>query len=65
MPEKWTGDLVGLMHNKRIKNSDLAAALGYTESYVSMVLNGIRTPENAEQTFRNAVDELIAEKTTT
>ena len=65
MPDKWTGEIVGKMHNFRITYDDLASSIGCTKSYISMVLNGKRTPANAEQMFRKAVDKLIAEKTTT
>lgn len=62
MPEKWTGNLVGLMHNHKIKLEQLANKLGCTKAYVSMVLNGKRSPTNAEQTFQKAVEDLISER---
>lgn len=61
MPKDWTGDLVGLMHTHRITNKMLANHMGLTDRYVSMVLNGHREPPDAEQRFRAALDELIAE----
>lgn len=61
MPKEWTGDLVGLMHNNRITFAQLAEKLGVTNRYVSMVINGHREPAGAEQRFRAAVEELIAE----
>ena len=61
MPKEWTGDLVGLMHNHRITFAQLAEKLGVTNRYVSMVINGHREPAGAEQRFRAAVEELIAE----
>lgn len=61
MPKKWTGDLVGLMHNHKITFQMLADKLGVTNRYVSMVLNGHRDPDNAEARFRAAVYELIAD----
>lgn len=61
MPKKWTGDLVGLMHNHKISFQALADKLGVTNRYVSMVLNGHRTPAGAEDRFRNAVAEIIKE----
>lgn len=36
MREKWTGDLVGRMHNAEIKNVDLARELGVGKSYISI-----------------------------
>lgn len=61
MPEKWTGELVGRMHNERVTGEMLAIKLGVTKSWVSMVLNGARCPKDAEQKFNAAVDEIIAE----
>lgn len=60
MPKDWTGDLVGLMHNKKISSTQLANQLGVTLQYVSMVLNGKREPSGAEEKFRAALEELIA-----
>lgn len=65
MPKKWTGDLVGLMHNQRISFQALADKLGVTNRYVSMVLNGHRDPPGAEKRFQTAVCEIIAEESTT
>lgn len=62
MPDKWTSDLIADMHVHRITRIQLADKLSYTPEYVSMVLNGKREPKNAEQVFRAALDELIAEK---
>ena len=59
MPKKWTGDLVGLMHTHSISNIQLANKLGVTDNYVSMILNGHREPDGAEQRFRAALDALI------
>ena len=28
MPEKWTGDLIGRMHNARVTRQDIATELG-------------------------------------
>lgn len=62
LSKEWTGNLVGLMHNEKITNIQLAEKLGVTDRYVSMVLNGHREPDGAEQRFRAAVDELIQER---
>lgn len=62
LPKEWTGDLVGLMHTHRITFSQLAEALGVTNRYVSMVLNGHREPTGAEEKFRAAVNQLINDK---
>lgn len=62
MPEKWTGQLIGKMHNARVTYDDIARKLGVGKSYVSMVLNGLRTPKDAKQRFNAAFDEIIAER---
>ena len=61
MPEKWTGDLIGRMHNNDISRAQLAKKLGINKSYLSMILASKRTPPNIEQRVTKAVDELIAE----
>lgn len=58
MPAQWTGEVVGQMHVAGISNKLLAAHLGYSPEYVSMVLNGKREPPGAEERFRQAVEEL-------
>ena len=62
MLEKWTGDLVGKMHNAEISCSDLAKVLDVSLGYVSMILNGKRTPPNIQQRMEEAVDSLIRKK---
>ncbi|MEG1275704.1 MAG: hypothetical protein RSD27_08435 [Ruthenibacterium sp.] len=48
MPEKWTGDLVGKMHINRITSTELAAELGCSKQYSSMILSGARNPKDAK-----------------
>jgi hypothetical protein len=50
------------MHNNRISNRELAGKLSVSNKWVSMVLNGHRSPKDAEQRFNAALDELIKEK---
>lgn len=59
MPEKWTGRLVGRMHNERITYEEVANELGVTRNYVSMVLNGKRKPPNAKERLQAAVDNIV------
>lgn len=54
----WTGWVVGQMHIAGISGKQLAEHMGVTPEYVSMILNGKRAPEGAEQRFKNAVAEL-------
>lgn len=62
MPEKWTGRLVGKMHNEKITFTELAAELGYTKEYVSMILNGKRSPDGIRLRMETAVDEIVKRK---
>lgn len=62
MPKKWTGNLVGLLHDNKISKTQLAEELGVTREYVSMVLNGHREPEGAEGKFTAALNRIIERK---
>lgn len=62
MPEKWTGEVAALMHLNRITGRQLARKLGYTEEYVSKIMNGSRSPAGAEERFKEAVNCIIQEK---
>ncbi len=59
MPEKWTGRLVGKMHNEGITYDDLAAEMGVTKAYISMILNGRRKPDGIRNRMEAAVGRLI------
>ena len=59
MVEKWTGRLVGKMHNHGITNGDVAEELDVTKAYVSMILNGARKPKDAKHRLEAAVDAII------
>ena len=62
MVQKWTGRLVGRMHNERIKAEDIASELGVTAGYVSMILNGKRNPPGAKERFEQAVNAIIEKR---
>ena len=62
MPEKWTGNLVGRMHNAKITQQDIADELGTTKAYVSMILNGTKTPKNARQRLEEAFQSACQKK---
>ena len=62
MPEEWTGNLIALLHNNRISITELAAALGVTKSYVSMVLNGHRNPPGMRKKLEDAAEAIIEER---
>lgn len=60
LTKKWTGNLVGLMHDHKITAKQLASHLGITDRYVSMVLNEKRNPKDAKEKFSAALNELIS-----
>lgn len=64
MPEEWTGHLIGKMHNHRIKKCDLAAELGVTAAYVTMIFNGTKTPAGARERLEAGVDAIIQRRET-
>ena len=62
MPDKWTGKLVGRMHNAKVTLQDLADELGCTKGYTSMVLNGTRKPKEAQERFTEAFEAIISRR---
>ena len=62
LPEKWTGNLIGKMHNENVSQKDLAKELGMTEAYCSMILRGIRTPASARTRFEEAFQTIVARR---
>lgn len=62
MIEKWTGRLIGRMHNERVTYDDLAAEMGVTKSYISMILNGTRKPEGIKDRMEAAFNAVLAKK---
>lgn len=59
MLEKWTSDLIGKMHNSKVTYDEVAAELGCTKTYVSMILNGRRKPPNAKARLNAAFDAVV------
>lgn len=64
MPEKWTGRLIGKMHNECITYTELAAELKCSKSYVSMILNGVKKPKGGRERLESAVDAIIQRRKT-
>lgn len=62
MPEKWTGRLVGKMHNERVTCADLAAELGVTRPYVSMILSGVRKPDGIQKRMEAAFESVVSKR---
>lgn len=62
MIEKWTGVLIGKMHNAGVTYEELAKELNCGKPYVSMILNGKRTPPNAKARLENAFNSLLEKR---
>lgn len=62
MGEEWTGRIVGLLHTHRIKQSELAKELGLTAQYVSMVLNGKKSPKDIEERMEAAIRTIMEQR---
>ena len=62
MNEKWTGSLVGRMHNERVTFQELADELGVTKAYVSMVLNGHRKPKGIRDRMEFAFSSIVEKR---
>ena len=59
MPETWTGNLIGKMHNKDVTYDELAEEMGVTKSFVSMILNRHRRPPDIRNRMEVAFNSII------
>ena len=64
MKEEWTGNLVGRMHNADVTFEELGAEVGWGKPYISMILNGQRSPDGAQKKLEEAFDEIIRKRKT-
>ena len=55
---EWTGRIVGLLHTHRITQAELAAELGLTAQYVSMVLNGKKSSKGIDERMEAAIQAI-------
>ena len=62
MPEKWTGELLMIMHNNKIRCAEVAKKLGISNAYTTQILNGLRSPSRMEEKMRAAVEDILAER---
>lgn len=60
MPEEWTGNLIGKMHNKCVTYDDLAEEMGVCKAYISMILNGRRKPPNIQKRMEDALVNIVS-----
>ncbi len=64
MNEKWTGNLIGKMHNEGVTYQDLADEMAVTKSYISMILNGSRKPKDIKQRMEDAFASIVEKRKT-
>ena len=62
MNEKWTGILVGKMHNERVTYQDMADEMSVTKSYISMILHGSRKPKGIKQRMEDAFASILEKR---
>lgn len=55
----WTGEAVAMMHIYELKMSAVAQEAGCTASYLSMLLNGKRKPDDAQDRVMGAINRTI------
>lgn len=62
MPEEWTGELIGRMHNEGVTRKELAMYLGITPAYLSMLLQSKRGKRGQRYILERAFEEILAER---
>lgn len=62
VPEKWTGELIGRMHNAKVTQQELADELGVRKSYISMILNGSRNPKDGKDRLVGAFGRVLQKR---
>lgn len=55
MTDVWSANIVGQMHLKRMTGRKLAELTGYSEQYISMILNGHRDTRSSRDRIERAV----------
>lgn len=59
MVEIWTGEIVAKLHTHKISQNELADELGLTAQYVSMVLNGKKSPKGMHERMTTAIATIV------
>lgn len=62
MNEKWTGNLIGKMHNEGVTYLDIANEMSVTKSYISMILNGSRKPKGIKKRMEDAFSSVLEKR---
>ena len=58
MRPRWTGTIVRVMHVEEITQREIAAEMGISETYLSMLLNGARTTPGSKERVTQAVNNI-------
>lgn len=56
------GEIVGELHMKRIRQTDVAAEMGISSQFLSAVLNGAKHSSGIEGRIRNAIARIEARR---
>ena len=59
MPARWTGALIGELHNRKISIKQLSEEAGLNPKYVSTVLNSDAESPKAAKKLSDALDAII------
>ena len=62
LPEPWTGELIGRMHNAGVTYDDLAKEMNCTKSYISMLLNSRKKPDGIQERMEAAFERVLARR---
>ena len=60
--EAWTGELIAKMHISGVTRQELADELQCTKAYVTMILNGFRNPDNAQERLNSAFEAVLQKR---
>lgn len=58
MRPRWTGNIVKVMHVEEITQREVAAEMGISTTYLSMLLNGARTTPDSKARVTQAVNDI-------
>ena len=61
VPE-WTGEFMGRLHTHRVTQQEIADAMECSRQYVTMILNGWRTPIGAKGMLEEALLRVLEER---
>lgn len=63
MAEQWSGEIVAKLHLHGITRRELADEMGVTAQYVTMVLNGKKSPAKMEERMDGAINAILSRRT--